>query len=67
MKVEELKSAPNEERDDVLSAPELAQRAIVRELNAVPKEGNCARTRVERRGSEETETAPARVEESAAP
>jgi HAT1-interacting factor 1 len=32
--VEELKSAPNDERDGGLSAPELAQRALDRELNA---------------------------------
>jgi HAT1-interacting factor 1 len=32
--VEELKSAPNDERDSGLSAPELAQRALDRELNA---------------------------------
>jgi HAT1-interacting factor 1 len=34
--VEELKVAPNDERDGGLSAPELAQRALDRELNAVP-------------------------------
>jgi HAT1-interacting factor 1 len=32
--VDELKSAPNDERDGGLSAPELAQRALDRELNA---------------------------------
>ncbi|KAI9456897.1 hypothetical protein F5148DRAFT_354909 [Russula earlei] len=36
LKVEELKSAPNDERDGGLSAPELAQRALDRELNAAP-------------------------------
>lgn len=35
--VDELKSAPNDERDGGLSAPELAQRALDRELNAVPE------------------------------
>jgi len=34
LKVDELKSAPNDERDSGLSAPELAQRALDRELNA---------------------------------
>jgi hypothetical protein len=34
--VEELKMAPNHERDGGLSAPELAQRALDRELNAAP-------------------------------
>ena len=35
MQVDELKSAPNDdERDGGLSAPELAQRALYRELNA---------------------------------
>jgi len=34
--VDELKSAPNDERDGGLSAPELAQRALDRELNTVP-------------------------------
>jgi HAT1-interacting factor 1 len=34
LKVDELKSAPNDERDGGLSAPELAQRALDRELNA---------------------------------
>lgn len=33
--VDELKSAPNDERDGGLSAPELAQRALDRELNTV--------------------------------
>jgi HAT1-interacting factor 1 len=33
-KVDELKSAPNDERDGGLSAPELAKRALDRELNA---------------------------------
>ena len=32
--VDELKSAPNDERDGGLSAPELAQRALDRELNS---------------------------------
>jgi HAT1-interacting factor 1 len=32
--VDELKSAPNDERDGGLSAPELAQRALDRELDA---------------------------------
>ena len=36
MQVDELKSAPNDERDGGLSAPELAQRALDRELNAAP-------------------------------
>ncbi|KAF8259306.1 hypothetical protein EI94DRAFT_1616434, partial [Lactarius quietus] len=36
LKVDELKSAPNDERDGGLSAPELAQRALDRELNGVP-------------------------------
>ncbi|KAN0129345.1 hypothetical protein V8E53_012829 [Lactarius tabidus] len=36
LKVDELKSAPNDERDGGLSAPELAQRALDRELNAAP-------------------------------
>ena len=37
MQVDELKSAPNDdERDGGLSAPELAQRALYRELNAAP-------------------------------
>jgi HAT1-interacting factor 1 len=35
--VDELKSAPNDERDGGLSAPELAQRALDHELNAAPK------------------------------
>jgi len=35
--VDELKSAPNDERDGGLSAPELAQRALDRELNAAPE------------------------------
>ena len=35
--MDELKSAPNDERDGGLSAPELAQRALDRELNAVPE------------------------------
>ncbi|KAI0251739.1 hypothetical protein BJV78DRAFT_1208387 [Lactifluus subvellereus] len=39
LKVEELKSAPNDERDGGLSAPELAQRALDRELNAAPVVG----------------------------
>ena len=34
--MEELKSAPNDERDSGLSAPELAQRALDRELNTAP-------------------------------
>ena len=34
--VDELKSAPNDERDGGLSAPELVQRALDRELNAAP-------------------------------
>jgi HAT1-interacting factor 1 len=34
--VDELKVAPNDERDGGLSAPELAQRALDRELNAAP-------------------------------
>jgi HAT1-interacting factor 1 len=34
--VDELKLAPNDERDGGLSAPELAQRALDRELNAAP-------------------------------
>ncbi|KAH9967532.1 hypothetical protein BC827DRAFT_1123466, partial [Russula dissimulans] len=34
LKVDELKSAPNDERESGLSAPELAQRALDRELNA---------------------------------
>lgn len=33
--VDELKCAPNDERDGGLSAPELAQRALDRELNSV--------------------------------
>ena len=33
----ELKSAPNDERDGGLSAPELAQRALDRELNSDPE------------------------------
>ena len=36
MQVDELKSAPNDERDGGLSAPELAQRALYRELNGEP-------------------------------
>ncbi len=32
--MEELKSAPNDERDGGLSAPELVERALDRELNA---------------------------------
>ncbi|KAI0306102.1 hypothetical protein B0F90DRAFT_964580 [Multifurca ochricompacta] len=36
LKVDELKSAPNDERDGGLSAPELVQRALDRELNAAP-------------------------------
>ena len=36
MQVDELKAAPNDERDGGLSAPELAQRALDRELNAAP-------------------------------
>lgn len=36
IQVDELKSAPNDERDGGLSAPELAQRALDRELNATP-------------------------------
>ena len=32
--MDELKSAPNDERDGGLSAPELAKRALDRELNA---------------------------------
>ncbi|KAH9004443.1 hypothetical protein EDB86DRAFT_2797544, partial [Lactarius hatsudake] len=36
LKVDELKSAPNDERDGGLSAPELAQRALDRELNGAP-------------------------------
>ena len=35
--MDELKSAPNDERDGGLSAPELAQRALDRELNAAPE------------------------------
>jgi hypothetical protein len=35
--VGELKSAPNGERDGGLSAPELAQRALDRELNSDPE------------------------------
>lgn len=35
--VDELKSAPNDERDGGLSAPELAQRALDRELNSAPE------------------------------
>jgi HAT1-interacting factor 1 len=35
--VDELKSAPNDERDGGLSAPELAQRALDRELNSGPE------------------------------
>jgi hypothetical protein len=35
--VGELKSAPNDERDGGLSAPELAQRALDRELNSDPE------------------------------
>lgn len=34
--VDELKSAPNDERDGGLSAPELAQRALDRELDSAP-------------------------------
>jgi hypothetical protein len=34
--VDELKSAPNDERDGGLSAPELAKRALDREFNAAP-------------------------------
>ncbi|KAI0279961.1 hypothetical protein BGY98DRAFT_915266 [Russula aff. rugulosa BPL654] len=37
LKVGELKSAPNDERDGGLSAPELAQRALDRELNSDPE------------------------------
>ena len=33
----ELKSAPNDERDGGLSAPELAQHALDRELNSDPE------------------------------
>ena len=33
----ELKSAPNDERDGGLSAPELAQRVLDRELNSNPE------------------------------
>jgi HAT1-interacting factor 1 len=36
LKVDELKVAPNDERDGGLSAPELAQRALDRELNTAP-------------------------------
>ena len=36
MQVDELKAAPNDERDGGLSAPELAQRALDWELNAAP-------------------------------
>ncbi|KAF8259300.1 hypothetical protein EI94DRAFT_1790573 [Lactarius quietus] len=36
LKVDELNSAPNDERDGGLSAPELAQRALDRELNGAP-------------------------------
>jgi len=36
LKVDELKSAPNDEREGGLSAPELAQRALDRELNVAP-------------------------------
>ncbi|KAI0272319.1 hypothetical protein BC834DRAFT_342680 [Gloeopeniophorella convolvens] len=36
LKVEELKSAPNDVRDGEISAPELAQRALDRELNGAP-------------------------------
>ena len=36
MQVDELKSAPNDERDGGLSAPELAQRALYHELNGEP-------------------------------
>jgi hypothetical protein len=35
--VGELKSAPNDERDGRLSAQELAQRALDRELNSYPE------------------------------
>jgi hypothetical protein len=35
--VGELKSAPNDERDGGLSAPELAQRVLDRELNSNPE------------------------------
>ena len=35
--MDELKSAPNDERDGGLSAPELAQRALDRELNSAPE------------------------------
>ena len=35
MQVDELKAAPNDERDAGLSAPELAQRALDRELNGI--------------------------------
>jgi len=34
--VDELKVAPNDERDGGLSAPELAKRALDRELNTAP-------------------------------
>lgn len=34
--MDELKSAPNDERESGLSAPELAQRALDRELNVAP-------------------------------
>ena len=36
--MDELKSAPNDERDGGLSAPELAQRALDRELNSAAPE-----------------------------
>lgn len=36
--MDELKLAPNDERDGGLSAPELAQRALDRELNSAPGE-----------------------------
>ena len=36
LQVDELKLAPNDERDGGLSAPELAQRALDRELNTAP-------------------------------
>jgi HAT1-interacting factor 1 len=38
LQVDELKSAPNDERDGGLSAPELAQRALDRELNDTTSE-----------------------------
>ena len=36
MQVDELKAAPNDERDGGLSTPELAQRVLYRELNDAP-------------------------------